>query len=274
MAAGDIACDPANGSFNGGRGTATSCRQLYTSDLVLNAGAVLPLGDLQYENATLSQFQQSYDLSWGRVKNKSYPAIGGHEYYTTGAAGYFDYFGPRAGDRDKGYYSYDLGSWHLIAINSTCSKVPGGCGPTSPQYQWLQQDLNTHTNGCVLAYWHNPRYSSGSRHGSDSNLDPIWDLLYSKGAEVVLVGHDHDYERFAPINASDARDDARGIREFVVGTGGKYLYGFGTILPNSEVRNSNTFGVLKLTLRPTSYDWQFVPEAGRTFTDSGSTACH
>jgi hypothetical protein len=273
-AAGDIACDPASGGFNGGNGTTTSCRQKYTSDLLVGPGvtAVLTLGDNQYESGTLSQFQNSYDLSWGRVKSMTHPAVGNHEYGTAGAAGYFDYFGPAAGDRTKGYYSFDIGSWHLIALNSNCAQV-SGCGAGSPQERWLRSDLAAHQATCTLAYFHHARFSSGP-HGNNSSVQPLWQALYEADADVVLSGHDHDYERFAPQDPAGNADSARGIREFVVGTGGKSHYALTARKANSELFNGDTYGVLKLTLRDGAYDWKFVPEAAGSFTDSGSDACH
>ena len=279
-AAGDIACDPASSSFNNGLGTSSSCRQKYTSDLLVGAqlAAVLALGDIQYEDGTLAQFQQSYDRSWGRVKDITYPAVGNHEYQTPKAAGYFDYFNGvgvqtgRAGDRSKGYYSFNIGSWHVVTLNSNCSQV-GGCGAGSPQETWLRQDLAAHPASCTLAYWHHPRFSSGE-HGDTAAMQPIWQTLYDANADVALAGHDHGYERFAPQTSAGVADGTRGIREFVVGTGGKSHYAFTTARPNSLVRESQTYGVLELTLHAQSYDWRFVPEAGGTFADSGSAACH
>ncbi|MFY9587193.1 MAG: metallophosphoesterase [Actinomycetota bacterium] len=273
-AAGDVACDPDIAAFNGGNGTRGACRQLATSDLLTAGGytAVLPLGDLQYEIGALKDFRRSYDLSWGRVRDISYPVPVNHEYSTSQAAGYFAYFGDRAGMRARGYYSYDLGSWHLIALNSNCGAV-GGCGRGSPQERWLRADLAAHEASCTLAYWHHPRFSSGL-HGDSAVYTAFWQALHDAGADVVLVGHDHDYERFAPQDALGRADSARGIREFVVGTGGRSRYPFRAPRPNSEVRNFGTYGILALTLRPTSYEWRFVPEAGKAFTDTGSTACH
>jgi hypothetical protein len=279
-AAGDIACNPASSAFNGGLGTATACRQQYTSDLLVgqNLAAVLMLGDTQYEDSVFSDFAASYDVSWGRVKSITYPAIGNHDYHTTGASGYFDYFnGPgnqtgRAGDRDKGYYSFDIGTWHLVSLNSNCSAI-GGCDAGSPQEVWLRADLAAHPNRCVLAFWHHPRFSSGG-YGNNSAFAPLWQALYDHGAELVLSGHDHNYQRYAPQNSTGAAD-ANGIREFVVGTGGKQHYGVDPgPIENREVANGDTYGVLKLTLHPSSYDWRFEPEAGGSFTDTGTTACH
>jgi hypothetical protein len=281
-AAGDIACDPASTSYNAGAGTASSCRQRYTSDLLANGGLteVLTLGDNQYDNGTLAAFQQSYDPTWGRLKTITRPAVGNHEYQTSStAAGYFDYFngsgsltGP-AGDRDKGYYSYDVGNWHLIALNSNCARV--SCSAGSAQDQWLRADLAAHPVACTLAYWHHPLFSSGA-HGNIATSQPFWNALYAGGADVVLNGHDHDYERFAPQTPAAAADAASGIRQFVVGTGGKSQAAFpaGGVKPNSQVRNAGTYGVLRLALHASSYDWQFKSEAGKTFTDSGSGNCH
>jgi len=273
--AGDIACDPASPSYNGGAGTSTLCRQRYTSDLLVNAGvtAVLTLGDNQYENGAYEKFLASYEPSWGRVKAMTYPAPGNHEYQTPAAAGYFRYFGAAAGDPSKGYYSYDIGTWHLVALNSNCGDI-GGCGPGSPQEQWLRADLAANSEACTLAYWHHPLFSSGAYRPGISSVKPLFQALYDYNADVVFVGHDHNYERFAPQDPNGALDIARGLRQFIVGTGGKSLYGQGVAIANSEVRNSDTYGVLKVRLTSTGYEWQFVPEAGRNFTDSGSSACH
>jgi Bacterial Ig-like domain/Calcineurin-like phosphoesterase len=236
-------------------------------------GTVYTLGDNAYESGTDAEFASCYNSSWGRHKARTKPSVGNHEYLTAGASGYYKYFGAAAGESSKGYYSYDLGAWHIIALNSMCEKV-GGCGATSTMVSWLKGDLATHPSSCTLAYWHHPVFSSGSTHGNDPKMIPSWDALYAAGADVVLSGHDHDYERFAPQTSSGVGDPARGIREFVVGTGGRSHYGFGTIRANSEVRNSDTNGVLKLTLHASSYEWQFVPEAGKIFSDSGSGSCH
>ncbi|HEX2089782.1 MAG TPA: DNRLRE domain-containing protein [Actinomycetota bacterium] len=269
-AAGDIACSPGSSSFNGGNGTATNCRQKYTSNSLANArfSAVLPLGDIQYEAGEYNNFLNSYHPSWGRVKSITRPAVGNHEYRTSGAAGYFQYFGAAAGDPSKGYYSFNLGSWHLIALNSSIAR-----DASSAQVRWLANDLAANTKPCVLAYWHHPRWSSGSNHGSDASVAPFWNTLHAARADVVLVGHDHLYERFALQNTTGGADP-NGIRQFTVGTGGKSLYPFGTIRANSEARNNTTYGVLMLKLQPSSYSWRFIPEAGKTYTDSGSTTCH
>ena len=282
-AAGDIACDPGSSKYHSGQGTSTECHQKYTSDLLVNAGlaAVLDLGDVQYYCGGLAAFEQSYDPTWGRVKAITHPAVGNHEYLTSGgtgcdssnanAAGYFAYFGSAAGTPGQGYYSYDIGSWHLIALNSNCGDA-GGCNSGSPQYNWLQADLASHQNYCTLAYWHIPLFSSGGRASPNSRA--FWNLLYQYDADVVLAGHDHIYERFAPQTPTGVLDTARGLRQFTVGTGGNNHTTITTVAANSEVLEANTFGVLKLTLHATSYDWQFVPEAGKTFSDSGTGNCH
>ncbi len=235
-------------------------------------GTVITLGDNAYESGTVSQFNNCYDPTWGRQKARTYPSVGNHEYLTKNAAGYFSYFGAAAGGSQKGYYSYDLGTWHIVVINANCSQV-GGCGANSPQGEWLTADLAAHPALCTLAYWHQPRFSSGE-HGNDIRLLPIWQTLYASGVELVLNGHDHDYERFAPQDPNGVADPVNGIREFVVGTGGKGLRPIKSPIANSEVHNDNTLGVLKLTLHPTGYDWNFIPIAGKTFTDSGNGTCH
>jgi hypothetical protein len=238
-----------------------------TANLLDNIpGTVFTLGDNAYPDGTLAQFNDCYEPSWGRHKSRTKPVPGNHDYHVSGAAGYFDYFGAAAGDRSKGYYSYDLGEWHIIALNS---EIALGAG--SAQEQWLRADLAAHPNVCTLAYWHEPRFSSG-QHGNSSAPQALWQALYQYKADVVLNGHDHTYERFAPQNPS-GQADPNGIREFVVGTGGVALYPFPVIQPNSEVRNNTAHGVLKLTLHATSYDWQFVPIAGQNFTDSGTANC-
>ena len=278
-AAGDIACDPANANFNGGNGTAANCRQKATSDLLMgqNFAKVLTLGDHQYEDDRYSKYLQVFDPTWGRVKDLIRPVIGNREYRTTGAAGYFDYFngtgeqtGP-AGDRSKAYYSYDIGAWHIIALNSNCFIV--SCAVGSAQEQWLRADLAANPASCTLAYLHHPRFTSGSA-GNNPSVQPLWQALYDARADVILASHAHGYERFARQTPSGTLNTTRGIRQFVVGTGGKSLQSFSTSAPNTEVRNNSTYGILKMTLRPTSYAWNFVPEVGRNFTDSGSQECH
>lgn len=281
-----------------------ACKQAATAALLGTAGvaAVLPLGDNQYECGELSNFQSFYAPTWGQYKNLTYPVVGNHEYLTagpttpcltsqtSGAPGYFTYFGNAASPMDpgcssacRGYYSFDVGAWHLIALNAECSAPGvGGCGPGSPQEMWLKADLAAHANQCVLAYWHQPRFSSG-QEGGTTGMQTFWSDLYDAQADLVVNGHDHDYERFAQLGKVVTTDgsgaeqpvvDPNGIREIVVGTGGRNLSRFPAGFKNgSQVHDSGTFGVLKLTLHATSYDWTFLPAAGGTFTDSGSTNC-
>jgi hypothetical protein len=228
------------------------------------------LGDIAYPNGSLADFSNCFDSSWGRHRPRIRPAPGNHEYLTPGAAGYFTYFGQAAGDPSKGYYSYDLGSWHVIALNSNCSAV--GCAAGGAQEQWLRQDLAANPRACTLAYWHHPRFTSGD-HGNTTAVAPLWKALVDNHADVVLNGHDHGYQRWRPMNASGAAS-ATGVTEFVVGTGGTSLTRFRTTKPaNNLVRDAATHGVLKLTLRDTGYDWQFIPITGKTFTDTGSADC-
>jgi hypothetical protein len=271
-AAGDIACDPADAGYNGGAGTATRCHMLATSDraLSLSPAAVLLLGDNQYENGDLAKYQASFDPTWGRLKAITFPAPGNHEYLTAGGQGYYGYFGMAAGDPAKGWYSFNLGSWHLIALNSNCTAI-GGCASSNPQGQWLAADLAAHPGVCTLAYWHHPRFSSGP-HGNDVLFQDFWTLLAAAGADLILNGHDHGYERFAPQSPTGTADPA-GIRELVVGTGGKDLTSVMTVRANSEVRNYAYFGVLELKLHPTGYEWRFVSDTGTTL-DSGRGLCH
>jgi chitodextrinase len=281
MAAGDIACDPNDGSFNGGNGTSGSCRQKATSDLLLAAdpAAVLALGDIQYNCGGYQAFLRSFDLSWGRLKAITYPSVGNHEYDTSGgtgcsttanAGGYFQYFGSRAGQQGKGWYSFDVGDWHLISLNSECSKV-GGCGSGSDQERWLRADLEAHPNECTLAFWHRPRYAAAS--GDDtSSMSTLWSRLAAAHADVVLAGHVHTYTRLKPLNGS-GQVDAGGIRSWVVGTGGKSLQSAGSSRSIVDKTGSD-FGVLKLTLHSNGYDWRFMPAPGETLSDAGSGSCH
>ncbi len=296
-AVGDIACDPSNAAFNVGLGDPQDCQQKATAALLAPGGAigtvnaVLPLGDEQYNCGALSAFQQVYDPTWGTVKSITSPVPGNHEYQNTGgtgcssandASGYFSYFGASAGDPSKGYYSFDIGAWHIIALNSEqCfgqtpydqTPVTPGCQAGSAQELWLKQDLANNHNACTLAYWHEPRYSSTAGQGDDT-LNAFYADLYNAHADVVLNGHQHFYERFG-LQDMNAKADPNGIREFIVGTGGESLMALSTPrAPNSQVSDDQTFGVLKMTLHGTSYDWKYVPIAGSAFTDSGTTQCH
>lgn len=272
-AAGDIACAPESPDFNGGLGTATACRMRATSDLLLalSPDVVLPLGDTQYEDGAASRFALSYGPSWGRLLAKTRPVVGNHEYGTAGAAGYFSYFGAAAGDPATGSYAFDLGAWRVIVLNSNCA-VGGGCAAGSPQETWLRAELAAHPGVCTLAAMHHPRFSSGA-HGSDPSLSPFWEALYAAGTDVVLAGHDHDYERFGRQRPDGTADALHGLRSFVVGTGGKDTRPFSTVAANSRVRVTGAFGVLALTLRPSSYDWAFLATDGSVL-DSGSGPCH
>ncbi|WP_308258283.1 CBM96 family carbohydrate-binding protein [Saccharothrix obliqua] len=232
-------------------------------------GTVFTTGDNVYDSGTTTEFNNYYNPTWGRHKARTRPSPGNHDYNTSGATGYYGYFGTQAGPSGQGYYSYDLGNWHIVSLNSNISTAAG-----SAQETWLRNDLAANTKPCTAAYWHHPLFTSGANHAPSTSTRPLFQALYDHNADVVLWGHNHQYERFAPQNPSGALDTTRGIRTFVAGMGGASHYSFGTIRPNSEVRNSDTYGVLKLTLHANSFDWQFVPEAGKSFTDSGTTACH
>jgi acid phosphatase type 7 len=249
-------------------------------------GTVLTLGDNAYEDGTAAEFRQCYGPSWGKYKARTRPAPGNHDYPGIDAAeeagltsigkakGYFGYFRKYAGYPSRGYYSYNLGQWHLISLNSNCAEVDH-CVSSSPQMRWLKANLAaTSDKRCTLAYFHHPRFSSGVEHGSIEEVKPLWDALYAAGVDVVLNGHEHNYERFAPQDPEGRADPQRGIREFVVGTGGESHYAIFEPIANSEVHNDHTYGVLKLTLHPKGYEWRFVPAGGGTFTDSGSGRCH
>lgn len=236
-------------------------------------GTVFTAGDNAYPNGSTTDFHNCYNYSWGYEKYRTMPGIGNHEYLTAGAAGYFGYFGVVAGDPAKGYYSYDLGTWHIISLNSNCSKI-GGCQTGSAQEVWLRQDLAANPASCTLAYMHHSRFSSGEVHGSNSSVRDLWKTLYNAGAEIVVSAHDHLYERFRPQDWRGITDLDQGLRAFIVGTGGGSHYRFKTPIANSVVRNDDTFGVLKLTLHSSGYHWEFVPEEGKTFTDAGWGYCH
>jgi len=278
MAAGDIACDPADPNFNSGNGTSTACRQRDTASLLVGADLILTLGDNQYECGGLAAYLASFDLSWGAFKSLIRPAIGNHEHNTSGepltfgtdcdathsAAGYYSYFGSAA---PSNAYSFDAGSWHFATVDSTCFEA--SC---AAQASWLSGDLAAYPTACSLVFYHHPRWSSGSQPGLVFR-DPFWRAAVAAGVDVVLDGHDHNYERFAPMDA-DGTASTTGVREFVVGTGGYNLIPLLASQPNSEVRNGDTFGVLKLTLFTNSYAWQFLPIAGQSFTDQGTGQCH
>ncbi len=257
-----------------GAGDVSTCASTWDSKtaalLDRIAGRVFVPGDLAYPGGTRAQFRDCYGPTWGRWRLRTSPAPGNHEYNSAGAAPYFAYFGARAGTAGKGWYAYDLGTWRIYSLNANCTRV--GCGPGSAQVQWLRADLAAHARACVAAIWHQPLFSSGV-HGNDPLVRPLWQALQDAGAEVVINGHDHDFERFAPQTATGVADPA-GITEFVVGTGGASLRAIAAVQTNSVRRSASTHGVLKLTLRTGGYDWAFVPVAGQTFTDRGSASCH
>jgi hypothetical protein len=270
-AAGNIACDPSKSNFNGAN--PATCQHRQTAKLLADASAVLALGDHQYYNGSLAKYRVGYGAadSWGPSNLKVHPTPGNHEYKTSGAAGYFDYYAENSvytGTRGKGWYSFDIGTWHIVGLNSNCSKV--SCSTSSEQLTWLENDLKADTHTCQLAFWHHPRFWSRSTGTPAGNF---WSKLYKYGADVVLNGHQHSYERFAPMKKDGSRDDNFGIREFIVGTGGYEHVDFENTWATSEFRNNTDYGVLKLTLLPTSYAWTFVSITGQPI-DSGTGTCH
>jgi hypothetical protein len=283
---GDVACSTTEANYNGGLGTATACHMKQTSDLVLAMAPtrVWATGDLQYNSGSLADFNVSYENSWGRFRNITDPVVGNHEYGTTGAGGYYAYFGNAASPQEPGctksclgYYSFDVpvgsSKWHVAVINSECTRIGGGvgCAVDSPQYNWLQADLRANAGTtCTAVLTHRPRWASNSFASPD--IQPLVDVMDTNHVDLLLTGHAHSYERFGPQTAA-AQADPNGIREIVVGTGGRDSQGFGTVSPNSLVRKNQTFGVMKLVLKPTSYDWSFVPDPSTPFADSGSGSC-
>ncbi len=261
LAAGDIA------SCNSGGDEATA----NLLDARPNA-LVVTLGDNVTDNGTAAEFANCYDPTWGRHKGRTRPALGDREYGVFRAGGYYGAFGSAAGDPPLGWYSYDLGTWHIIVMNSNCEVV--GCATGGSQEVWLRQDMGAHPRLCTLAIWHHPRWTSGTTHGPTPAVAPLYQALHDAGVDVLLSAHERNYERFPPLDPAGNFDPARGVRQFVVGTGGRSHQPFGPPLFGSQVRNDNTFGLLAITLRPNTYDWQFVPEAGKTFTDAGSGTCH
>jgi acid phosphatase type 7 len=273
-AAGDIACDPADRSFRSGQGTSSACRQTATGNLILSntaIDAVLAVGDMQYQCGGLRAFQQSFDPAWGRFKALIHPAIGDNEYETSGtdcapgAAGYFGYFGAAVGD-SRADSAFSLGGWRLIALNAECSHA-GGCGTASPQASFLRTELAK--SQCTIVYWHQPYYKGTSQPAS--SYAAFWNILYAGNADIVLNGHLHNYARFAPQDASGHVDAARGVRQFIVGTGGRNLFSLdGT---RNVEKTTKAFGVLEIRLHLSSYNWKFVNTAG-TMLDSGTAGCH
>jgi hypothetical protein len=256
VGAGDIAnCE----MLGGARATAALLDQI--------EGTIFTLGDHAYPRGTAQQFKDCYEPTWGRHKARTRPALGNHDILTLRGRAYFDYFGENAGPSGRGYYSYDLGAWHIISLNGT-----EAVDARSPQAEWLREDLDSHPTDCVLAYWHMPLFSSGP-HGGTPEMKEVWKILYEKGADVVVNSHDHLYERFAPLNDNGKPDPERGIRLFLVGTGGAGVYKLKKIAPHSEVQDNSTYGVLKFTLSKGHYAWEFIPMTGQKFTDSGSAVC-
>ena len=272
VAAGDVACDPLATSFEDGFGTATRCRQAHTAALVesLEPHRVLVLGDVQNDDARYWKYLRSYHPTWGRFKVISHPAPG-KEQDRFGEGGYRRYWGARARPRGSLWYSFNFAGWHIVSLDSNC---PGllKCDAGSAQERWLRADLAANPAACTLAFWHEPRFSSAGQ--STPSTEPLWQALYDAGAELVLSGHAQNYERFDPLTAAGRLDRARGIRQFVVGTGGESLQAFRKRQPGSAVRNAKTFGVLELMLHERGYNWRFVPEEGKRFTDAGSASCH
>ncbi len=271
VAAGDISCDSATPQL--------PCKSKETSDLAIaeralrSAVVVLPLGDLQYDSGTLAEFNRNYHTTWGRLNDIARPVPGNHEYDTRGAAGYFDYFSQRGvnvGTRTEGWYAFPVGDWRLIALNSNCGAV-GGCGVGSPQYRWLETELTTNRRTCTVAYMHHPFQSSGM-NGSTPALLPLMRLLHTNNVEIVLAGHDHNYERFNPITPDGVADATKGLRLFVVGTGGRDLQSFPRNLPNLAFRTNEHFGALRIVMKESSYEWAFINIGGSTI-DSGPGVC-
>lgn len=247
----------------------SACNQTRALLDSIDPDAIFTAGDNAYEAGTLSEYNNSYHPQWGAFKSITHPTPGNHEYGTSGASGYFSYFGAAAGQSGKGYYSWDIGDWHFVALNSNIDKKAG-----SVQEKWLRSDLAASTKPCTAAYWHHSRFAAGN-YSDDSSLKPFFQALYDNHADLVLSGHDHNYIRFAQSKPDGTKDTANGIRELLVGTGGRALYGAGgSTAATIEKSNYNTFGVAKLTLNSTSYTANFVPVAGRTFTDTVTTSCH
>jgi acid phosphatase type 7 len=266
VGAGDIAScqDP-----EGARATAKLIEQI--------PGTVFAAGDLAYERGSAQEFKNCYDTTWGRFKDRTKPTPGNHEYADPAAAAYFDYWGTQAGPVGKGYYSFELGDWHIVVMNTNCNaRGLGGCGEVSPQEVWLKADLAKRPDACILAFGHHALFSSGifQKHAMHPELKPLWEDLYAAHADLILAGHEHSYERFAMQNPDGKADPVNGIREIVVGTGGRSHDLLGFPIPNSEVRDWTTYGVLKLTLLPGKYAWEFIPEEGKSFHDSGGGTCH
>lgn len=263
LVAGDIA-----------QGTTDSGEKLTATLVRRNEGLVLTAGDNAYESGTPEEFDAYYDPTWGRFRGRTRATPGNHDYYTAGASGYFDYFGWRAGPGHRGYYSFKLGNWRVYALDSEACKTKAGCGPGTPQHTWLKQKLSDHGAKCSMGVWHTPLYSSGF-HGDDSRVLPLYRLLYKSGAELIVNGHDHNYERMAPARPTGKIDWKLGVQQFIVGTGGAPLRGKGsTDAAHSRTFQDDAWGVLRLRLRKASYTWEFLPVEGETYSDKGERRCH
>ena len=274
--AGDIATCDADGTPDSDcEATALLLDAIFPPGTPLSAGMVFTAGDNAYLDGTDLEFANCYDPTWGRHRPRTWPTPGNHDYNTPNATGYFNYFGAAAGNPAEGWYAHDLGDWRVYALNSNCWDGIGECDVGSPQFEWLEADLEANPRLCQVAYWHHARWSSGE-HGSSTRMLDIWALLVARGADLVLVGHDHDYERFAPLDVLGNPAASGGTRQIVVGTGGSHLRDIWADppLPGSEVRQATTHGILRVDLLSSGYQWEFIPEAGGTFTDSGSSACH
>jgi acid phosphatase type 7 len=232
---------------------------------------VLALGDLAYNNGSAEDFEECYDPSWGAFRDRTRPVPGNHEYRTDEAQPYYDYFGSRAGESGKGWYSFDLGEWHIVALNSNCDDV--GCDEGSEQEQWLRADLEENAARCTLAFWHAPRFSSGAEHGGTRSVKDLWQVLLDNDVELLLAGHEHLYERTAPLDEDGNVDEQNGVRQFVVGTGGGNFYPLGERITGSEAAIVDVNGVLRMTLEPGGYDWEFVPVEAGADSDTGTGEC-
>jgi hypothetical protein len=283
VATGDVACSPSDPGYNGGAGTPGHCHEMTTASLIgaINPTALFMLGDGQYNAGSLTDYDTSYDPSWGRFKAITSPVVGNHDYGTTGAGGYFSYFGsaatplqPSCTSGCNGYYSFNVGAWHIVVLNTECAQLNGGagCAVGSPEELWLKSDLAAHPNLCTMVIGHRPRWSSNSFASAD--IAPLIDDMYAAGVDLYVTGHAHSYERFSPQNPSGGLDTAKGIRQFVIGTGGAFYTGFGTIVPNSQVHKASIFGVMRFTLHSGSYSWSYAADPSTPFSDSGSGSCH
>lgn len=265
-AAGDIAeCRKHKPEYSVAAKTAALIARALNAD---SQAHVLALGDLTYPIGVAQEYNDCYEPTWGRFKERTYPAPGNHEYYTPEAIGYYGYFGEAAGPGRRGYYSVEIGSWHVVSLNSNLKPAQ-----RQAQLDWLKKDLEQYKGRCTLAFWHHPLYSSGG-HGNNAWMADAWKLLMDHGADLVLSGHDHDYERFAPQDEKGNRDEGRGMREFVVGTGGAHLTPMRFRKPNSETSGNSAHGVLKLTLKEAGYEWEFLPVEAGGLTDRGAALCH